>query len=285
MLMSIASPFLSDAWIPSLAPYLSWRMVTVFIMCFITVRYFYLLHNNIKGLELQAQDQCIWGKAIKSLQEAYAHIHFMNKEEHLSDEAFMEGMISFCDTLQVFYERKTEAKCCVSIKVPIKRADLNNEDDLSCLSFVNLCRDSHHPSRDNDAYRKASHTVSRNTAYHAVISNILKDYRNNSPGKKSMGYVNNKVTQDTNYKTSSPYDNGLIPYQSEMVFPLLPIKASDKSRYVLVGFICVDCDKPDKFEESRAYEIPMMEGIGDGLYDFLYKRVESRQWLKDSDSK
>lgn len=37
------------------------------------------------------------------------------------------------------------------------------------------------------------------------------------------------------------------------------------------GFICIDCNMKDKFDETR-YDIPMVEGIADGIYDIILKR-------------
>lgn len=215
---------------------------------------------------------------IKSLKIAYFHIHYIRKEEPFSDETFMKGMIEFCDAIHEFYNSKTNAQCCVSIKVPIKKVELDNERELSALSFVNLCRDSYHPMRDNDKYKEQDHNVLGNTAYHVVINNILKDYRNNHQGKKIIGYVNNDIQNDTNYKTTSPYDEGTIPYKSEAVFPLIPILSSESKRYVLIGFICIDCDEKDKFIDIQTYEAPMIEGIADGLYDIIRTRNEQRLW-------
>lgn len=250
-----------------------------FILTAIIIRYFYLLNKDIKIIEKQLEDRNIWGEAIKSLKTAYSHIHYMRKEEPFLDEKFMNGMIDFCDVIHEFYNKKTNAQCCVSIKVPVRKVELDDAEQLSALSFVNLCRDSHHPMRDNDKYRKQNHTVLGNTAYNVVINNILKDYRNNPQGKKIIGYVNNDITNDANYKTTSPYDEGKIPYKSEVVFPLIPILSSESKKYVLVGFICIDCDERDKFKDIQNYEAPMIEGIADGLYDIICTRNEKKQWV------
>lgn len=278
---SIASPFLSNEWLSKIIPWLqsNKEIIILIVVAIISARYLYLLNNEIKKLEIQLHDKNIWGEAIKSLKEAYSHIHFMRKDEIISDETFMNGMIDFCDTLHDFYNGKTKAKCCISIKVPIKKVELDDESQLSTLSFVNLCRDSHHPMRDNPKYKSTIHTVIGNSAYNAVINNILKDYRNNPTGKKTIGYVNNNIPEDNHYKTTSPYDENNIPYKSELVFPLIPIKASESKKYVLVGFICIDCDDIDKFKNIQEYEAPMIEGVADGLYDIIYKRNEQKQWI------
>ena len=40
----------------------------------------------------------------------------------------------------------------------------------------------------------------------------------------------------------------------------------------MCGFLCVDCDKKNAFDE-RGYDVPMVEGVVDGIYDIILRRI------------
>ena len=67
------------------------------------------------------------------------------------------------------------------------------------------------------------------------------------------------------------YPDGILPYSSELVYPIVPIKGNETNQKDLKGFICIDCNKPNKFDESR-YDIPMVQGVADGIYDIFANR-------------
>lgn len=230
-------------------------------------------------MESRLKEKDLWGEAISKMRIAMSHINLLRKDTSSpTAETFLKELIEFCDHIRGFFNYKTGGDCCISIKVPITKVNLDDEPGLATLSFVNLCRDSYHNMRDNEKYKSTPHTVIGNTAYATVINNILKDYRNNPQGKKLIGYVNNNVRKDPNYKTTSPYDGDVIPYDSEIVFPLIPIKAHENKKYVLVGFLCIDCNLAEKFSDNRSYEIDFIETLADSLYDILYIQNETKQW-------
>lgn len=256
-------------------PYVVLAMAVIIMF----LRYFYLLNKEISGLETKIKNQNIWGEGISKMRAALSHINFLRKDPPIpSAETFISELIDICDVVREFFNLKTSAQCCVSIKVPVNKVNLKDQEKLMSLSFVNLSRDSHHPSRDNLTYTQTQHTVIGNTAYLTVMNNILNDYRNNPQGKKIIGYVNNNIQSDEKYRTTSPYDANIIPYNSEIVFPLIPIKAHESKEYVLVGLLCIDCDSPEKFSKVRSYETDYIETLADSLYDIIYAQNETKQW-------
>lgn len=226
------------------------------------IRFLYLCFKYLIKYCHNIYVDSIWGYAIVELKNAYSEIHFLRKQEGISNEEFIDVMITFCDTLKRIFDKKTNANCCVSIKVPI-----SNGDSLEALELFNLCRDSYHQSRDTDQYKKIKHRIIGNTAFSIIVNKILKG------NQKQLAYVNNDIPNSSNYVNTSIecYPDGILPYSSELVYPIVPIKENETNQRDLKGFICIDCNKPNKFDENR-YDIPMVQGIADGIYDIFAKR-------------
>ncbi len=227
-----------------------------------TIRFMYLVIRQMIIYWHNVYVDSIWGDAIVILKDAYAEIHQLRKKNEITDIEFIATMIAFCDALKTIFDKKTKSNCCVSIKVPI-----SEDASLETLELKNLCRDSHHKNRDTEQYRNLRHTIIGNTAYTKIVLKILKS------NQKHLAYVNNDIPHSTEYENTSKecYPNGILPYQSELVFPIVPIKGNETSKKKLKGFICIDCNNPNKFDEKR-YDIPMLEGVADGIYDLFVKR-------------
>ena len=232
----------------------------IFIIWFLRFTYLVIIHT-ISYIHNAFVDS-IWGSAIIELKNAYSEVHFLRKKEDISDIDFMKTMILFCDTLKRIFDKKTKSNCCVSIKVPISLGT-----SLETLELKNLCRDSFHKTRDTEQYKSISHTIIGNTAYTKIVNKLLRG------NQKHLAYINNDIHHSLEYENTSKecYENGILPYKSELVFPIVPIKGNEKERRNLMGFICIDCNAPNKFDEKR-YDIPMIEGIADGIFDIFVKR-------------
>lgn len=207
----------------------------------------------------------VWGMAIVSLKDAYADIHDLRKQDNVTDEQLLSVMTNLCDKLKEIFDNKTKADCSVSIKVPISKVD-NPRD----MEVRNLCRDSQHYGRDTERYQQAHHTVQGNTAYLEVVNKILDN-------ETDLAYVNKNINNTPTYHNTSKdcYNNGLLDYNSELVYPILPIRR-DGHDYRLFGFICADCKRPDAFEE-KGLEVDMIQGVADGIYDIIEKRINQQQ--------
>ena len=229
-------------------------------------RYLYFLAINLIVYFHNVYVDSIWGKAIVDLKDAYSEIHFIRKKEQFTDTEFMETMLVFCDTLKQIFDRKTKANCCVSIKVPT-----TDNDVLEALEMKNLCRDTHHRNRDTEQYSSIKHSVIGNTPYRKIVNKLLKG------NQKHLAYINNNIEETSDYDNTSKdcYTNGVLPYKSELVYPIVPIKGNNANNIKLKGFICIDCNQKNKFDEDR-YDIPMVQGIADGIYDLFIRRTENR---------
>lgn len=239
--------------------------ICLFIALFILRYAYYVLINTIIYIH-NAYVDSIWGKAIVDLKDAYSEIHFIRNKERFDDKEFVETMIIFCDTLKIIFDRKTKANCCVSIKVPT-----TEDEQLETLEVKNLCRDTHHTNRDTSQYMSIKHSIIGNTPYRKIVNKILKG------NQKNLAYVNNDIEHTPDYDNTSIecYPDGILPYKSELVYPIIPIRSVNSNNMKMKGFICIDCDQKDKFDENR-YDIPMVQGIADGLYDLFVKRNNNR---------
>jgi hypothetical protein len=230
-----------------------WLFRFLYLLCEALIKY---CHNTFID--------SIWGDAIVELKNAYSEIHSLRKQEDISDTEFITVMVKLCDTLKKIFDKKTKANCCVSIKVPI-----SSGDNLETLELYNLCRDSSHKSksRDTEVYKQIKHSIIGNTAYSIIVNKILRG------NQKHLAYVNNNIAESSDYENTSKeaYQDGIFPYNSELVYPIVPIKGNETNHRALKGFICIDCNKSNKFDENR-YDIPLVQGVADGIYDIFTKR-------------
>ena len=232
------------------------------LMAIFISRFLYYLFVEIVVYIHNTYVDSIWGKAIVELKDAYAIMHYLRKKEQINNEDFMNSLCAFCDILKGIFDRKTKADCCVSIKVPSGQFS-----SIEAWTLTNLCRDTFHRSRDTNAYENTKHTVIGNTPYSVIVSKLLDQKH-----KEKAFYLNNDIQGTKDYRnTSFDLHQVGLPYQSELVYAIIPAKSDDDHRHELVGFLCVDCNKKDAFDENR-YDLPMVEGIVDGIYDIILLR-------------
>lgn len=205
-----------------------------------------------------------WGAAIVILKDAYADIHFLRKSEY-GDEELIATLQQLCDKLKLIFDKKTGADCGVSIKVPIQVTQAPET-----FEFRNLCRDSKHRQRDTEQYGHIRHTVIGNTPYTNIINSIISN-------SESLAYVNNNIQKTEDYHNTSIdcYPDKKLPYNSEIVYPIVPVK-NEGGRYAMCGFICIDCPNTGAFIKNGGYEVPMIQGVADGIYDLILKRINQR---------
>lgn len=244
-------------------------MGIVFLIILFSIRFLYYLCKDLVRYIHNVYVDSIWGDAIIELKDAYSILHYLRRQDEISDEDFMKALVTFCETLKNIFDRKTKGNCCVSIKVPT-----GVFNSLQTWELCNLCRDKIHSSRDTKDYEAISHTVIGNTPYIIIVNKLLDTKRKSKPY-----YINNDIENTKDYVNTSidVYKDGL-PYKSELVYAIVPVKNDEDHRHDLAGFLCVDCDRKDAFDEKR-YDIPMIEGIVDGIYDIIIKR--NKQKLKN----
>lgn len=223
----------------------------------------FFIKNSLKYFH-EVYTNSVYGEAIIILKDSFAQAHAYRKTPGHQDIEFMSAMILFCNNLKVIYDNITKSNCAVSIKVPIGD---NKVDEKTVL--VNLARDVNHQSRDTLKYTNVKHTLIGNTAFSSSFNKFIK-------GQKERCFINNNISGSTNYDNTSRegYDDGILPYQSELVHPIVPIKNTDNNNLNCHGFICIDSDKQNVFKGK--YDIAIIEGVADGLYDIISERNNSK---------
>lgn len=213
-----------------------------------------LAHEEICNKE----SSCTYGQAIIDMKDIISHIHALKKNKNFNEDDFMNAMIQLCNSLKKIFDRNTHANCSVSIKVPT----LNNSCSLPDTVLRNLCRDSEHHQRNTTKYNNTKHTIIGNTPYIIIVNKLSG---NNKTGYE---YVNNNISESQDYLNTSKiaYD-GVLPYESEFVYPIRPIQPIENTDFA--GFICVDCNEKNKFDRNNKFDIAIMECIADEIYDIM----------------
>ena len=238
-------------------------LAIAFLAAIFVLRFLYYLAVEVIIYVHNSYVDSIWGKAIADLKDAYAQVHYLRKQDEITDEAFMKTLISFCNILKTIFDRKTKGNCCVSIKVPVGQFD-----SMEAWVLGNLCRDEQHHERDTKKYAETKHTVLGNTPYTFILNNLL-----NVKQKPLPYYINNDIETTKDYmNTSRDLHPEAQRYKSELVHAIVPILGNHEYRHDLLGFLCIDCDKKDVFDIQR-YDIPMVQGIVDGIYDIIKSKT------------
>ena len=230
-------------------------LLVVFIfVCIFIARFLFFLFNNCAHYIHNAYVDSIWGNAIDILKDLYGHIHFLTRKD-FGNEEFMIIISQVCDTIGHLMSSIIDCKCAVSIIVRIV-----SEDDLLSMKFKLLSYDKAHDYRLKGQEGAGTFSVAGNTAFSRIVNMILSS--NPRPF-----YINNNVHTSKDYDNTRKciYEGDVLPYKSELVFPIIPLKSSGKKNE-LFGFIWIECEKENAFKED-SYSISMMQGIADGIVD------------------
>jgi len=244
------------------------RYGVYFFLALLVLRLILFFLLNVSKFLYFTYHESVYGDAIILLRDSFSKIHELRKIEEIDDKEFMEVMIAFCNNLKIIFDKKTKRNSSVSIKVPVK----GNVNEMT--NVFNLCRDSvATKTRDTDIYKQANHTIIGNTPYQKIVNNILQ-------GKKDkLFYKNNDIAGSNDYENTSlgVYADGKLPYKSELVYPLIPHQGDRKANnYECIGFICVDCEVKNAFDDK--YDVAIISGVADGIYDTI--TIRNRQKAK-----
>lgn len=234
-------------------------------LCFLTflflLRLLLFLSKNIFKYLHTKYREAKYGDAIIFLKNAFSKVHRLRQKDNFTDQELMETLKYLCDQLKELFDNKNMCDCFVSIKVAV---DGNIKEDTS---LKNLCRDSTSSKiRDTPNYNAIDHTIIGNTAFIKVLNNVLRK------NKKGFFYLNNSINKNDDYENTSKelYEGGILPYNSEIVVPIIPARDEQINEYNILGFLCVDCRLVDKFDKK--YDPTLIEGVAEGIYDVLQKR-------------
>ena len=221
-------------------------LIAAIILCwYLFVLGIILVKNLIKYMHNTFVDS-VYGKVIASLTQLNLQLKELVRGENIDDDRLMKVLKKVCNELKQFFDNKTSAKCGVSIKVT-----LSKDKEITSWKFRNLCRDDKNTCRDTEEYLRTEHTVVGNTPYQHVVNQLIRH-------STKVAYINNNIPEAKDYlNTSKINEETVLPYKSEIVYPIMPLKRGETDS-VMCGFLCVDCDKIEKFDEKR-YDVPVIE--------------------------
>ncbi|TSE10324.1 hypothetical protein [Aquimarina algiphila] len=262
-IITVGFSLLTSFIIPIGKEVLEWDTVTALIFALVISLVLYILRFLIIALKESIKyfhsvyKESVYGDAIILLKESFAEAHYYRKTPEFQDEDFMRSMMVFCNNLKLIYDKITKSDCSVSIKVPIRDVRVGEQTILK-----NLTRNKENKSRDTEEYNNIEHTIIGNSAFSNCLDKVLKN-------NQKKYYINSDVNNEKNYRNTSKecYEDEILPYDSELVHPIVPLKVSDNDNYNCHGFICIDSNKKDSFDDK--YATAIIEGVADGIYDII----------------
>ncbi|MDO3425887.1 hypothetical protein QWT87_13385 [Chryseobacterium sp. APV1] len=228
--------------------------------------------------------ESVYGNAIVLLSEGYAKIHH-NKNKELTVEEVKAILIEFCDKIRDIYEFKTKSKCSVSIKTIIDLKIEGNGINFD-TRVVNLCRDSKCSRYSMEKYDEIEHNIANNTCYQNIISKFFSNKFD------EMYFLSNDILSIDNYENSSfqlypEYNNEKrltlelrkkhfpLKYKSELVVSISPMISEKRTTSPILGFLCVDCELSNEEVFTTRFDVPLLKGVSDGLYDFIKSKLHN----------
>lgn len=210
----------------------------------------------------------VYGNIMIELIAITAKINYAKRQPVLDEVNFMAILLDICEELKKIFERKSRQSICSvsfkALKLP-PSGELGPQSEVFCLR-----RDSEgEAKRHTPKYMSTAHSISNNSCYNIILNNLLST-------KKGVHryYINNNVPATNQsddrgvaYMNSSYDVYQELPYRSELVVPILPLKVDNKPDPKLSGFLCVDSNKPNFFEDR--YDLAILQGVSDNIYELL----------------
>ncbi len=198
--------------------------------------------------------------------------NFRAKEDSCLQE-LREILNELCNITSAHFTDFTKSQTSVSIKLI---APLKVENKLELVA-VNICRDVQSSDiRDSDEYDQIVHYINDNTSYFSIFDDIhsgkigvyyLNDNVQHTPiTKKRKKYRTTSLRYYSKIKGHLP-DLQDLPYQSELVVPILPILPRKPTKEDVIGFFCLD--SPQAFSFNAQHDLVLCQCIADAIYDLL----------------
>lgn len=221
-----------------------------------------------------------YGAILSIINSGFLEIHSINREKDSNENTelrsykYKKTCESMCCKISTAFSTITSKPCHVSIKY------LSQLNEDGPLFIATLARSTPDRQYDNN---NVIHWVDSNTDFREIFVNIGNDegkyfFCNNLPNY--IGYQNSSFL---NYSKNSGYykfsrSKWPLPYRSTIVVPIYP-NLGGVEEDKLIGFLCVDSASKGAFQKD--YDVDIMRGVANGIYDIVYKMVNS---LNESDS-
>jgi Na+-transporting methylmalonyl-CoA/oxaloacetate decarboxylase gamma subunit len=231
-------------------------------------------------LEKVAKSNLEYGEVIIGLKELFIRINGLKKLRPNIDKPNFKGTLQYvCDKVKDIFEKKTGAKCGVSIKIFV--TDKFAEAPNIKSTVTNLITDKAIAAseiRNGVEYKKIKHhPIIKNTAYKKIFDNYYADK------KEDLFHIHNTMPIDCDYQSTSFQARGgdhrkptmseeelrtawVLSYRAEIVVPIFSSPIDDET-FTWFGFLCVDADKEGVFHHK--YDVQALIGISEGLFDLF----------------
>lgn len=264
--------------------YLNFGTIVIFLLIIIFIYFqvkFFLIAAWRRWILIKRES--VYGNAIVLLAEGYSEIHKHSNIETTPVET-KTILTKFCNNIKEIFDYKTKSSSSVSIKVI---ADFHHQGNVANLSsrVENLVRDSDSESRNSPNYHAIEHTIAKNSCYQRILTNFMSGNKkdklyflsNDLPGENEYENSSFELHQEfvNNYKDDKKKrrEHWPLPYKSELVLPISAWDVKKEDELAIIGFLCIDCQLENKEVFNQEYDVKMIKGIADGLYDFIKTKV------------
>lgn len=230
--------------------------------------------------------QIVWGRKVRYAEVlphinfgfSYVHDELRNAPPDLDKIAMACERV--CTQVTHAFSVIAAAPCSASIKVLAQQESQNQETRLKVLT---LARDQQSSSSRNYGVH-LDHWIEMNTDFKFLLERI------SSP--RGRYFFSNRLPYLSNYQNTSielyggepkpvhiwgwyhlvRYWQWPLPYKSTIVVPICPAISSKRTQANLIGYLCLDCSRMGAFKKH--YDIELMEGVADGLYNLVSQYVK-----------
>ena len=264
-------------------------LISIFIILLCT---YLLIQNAVYNYQYYRLSK--YPQTYDALTMAFSQVHYANKELEkyvgkeldsenilLIEEKVIEVLTHACNRLVQVFSIITGFSCSVSIKLLVLVDHNPRENEVFTLVRDNVSIGRNTP--ESDRWQDVRHYVLENTDFNEIIKNENKG--------KMESFICNYLPFKSNYHNSSfeiygypplitnngilkllsklrRWINWTLPYKSTIVVPIKP-KRFEPNRNNALGFVCIDSYKMGIFK--KYYDISLINGFGDGIYNLLEK--------------
>lgn len=244
---------------------IKYGIIAVFAVFILMFLYFFVGYT-LRYLVIRYKES-IYGEALTMTSSAISRINHLKRLDSFNDEEFKRCLIYTCQQLKGHFDKKNKSTCSVSIKVAV------DSEVTANTKVVNICRDHDSLHRDTEQYNLIPHYIFQNTCFNNILSNLLQSK------KSELYYHNDNIPNAKDYQNTSKgsYKDGMLPYKSELVVPIIPLHSLETNTYNIIGFICVDC--VDKNKLTDKYDVTVLQLISEGMYDLFeaWREINTEQ--------
>lgn len=205
----------------------------------------------------------------------FAHIHRVERQENAQAADIIQNLSDLCNSIHEAFTQVYGTKIGVCIKfISIE----NNRAKALTLVRDEYSKKNQRRTGTNDS---TQHWIDANSDFEFIYTNIDNDNEDTSFYHEGhlpicKDYKNTRLRPGWQSKNPIPFlenymrrKNWPLKYRSTLVVPIVPLMADEQSQDMLRGFLCIDRQKENIFNET--VDVSILKGISDGLYSQIDK--------------